>query len=95
MSLTHNRGMSERRRNHRTEVYWCAKISANQSLEDCVVRDVSFLGARLAFTSAPSIPDDFELAIDHLHMRRKCSVVWRSDAEIGVKFRNLLFVAAA
>lgn len=95
MFLVQYPGMSERRRNHRTEVYWCAKISADQPLRDCVVRDISFLGARLAFTSVADVPDDFELAIDQLHMRRKCSVVWRSEAEIGVKFRNLLFVAAA
>jgi len=87
--------MSERRRNHRTQVYWCAKISANQSLQDCVIRDISFLGARLAFASATDVPDDFELAIDQVHMRRRCSVVWRSEMEIGVKFRNLVFVAAA
>jgi len=87
--------MSERRRNHRAQVYWCAKISANQSLQHCVVRDISFLGARLAFGSDTDVPDEFELAIDQVHMQRRCSVVWRSETEIGVKFRNLLFVAAA
>ena len=86
--------MSERRRNHRTQVYWCVKISANKSLQDCVVRDISFLGARLAFGSDTDVPDEFELAIDQVP-RRRCSVVWRSETEIGVKFKNLLFAAAA
>jgi hypothetical protein len=80
--------MSERRRTHRTEVEWCAKILANQSLQRCVVRDVSFLGARLAFSSTADVPDDFELALHQMHMQRRCSVVWRSETEIGVKFSN-------
>ena len=86
--------MSERRRNHRTEVQWCAKIAANQSLQGCVIRDISFLGARLALASAADLPNDFELAIHQVHMQRSCSVVWRSETEIRVKFRNLLFVSA-
>jgi len=93
--------MSERRRTHRTEVDWCARILANQSPHSCVVRDISYLGARLALTGALDVPHDFELAIRQVHMlrqvhmQRSCTVVWRAETEIGVKFRNLPFGAAA
>jgi len=87
--------MSERRRTYRTEVHWCAKIAANQSPQDCVVRDISYLGARLAFIGTAGVPDAFELALDALHMRRSCRVVWRSHTQIGVQFQESSFHRAA
>jgi len=87
--------MPERRRVHRTQVYWCAQIVLDQSCQDCVVRDISSLGARLAFISTAAIPETFELTVDEAHLRRRCRVVWRSDSQIGVEFQESLFHHAA
>jgi hypothetical protein len=78
--------MQERRRVRRIAVFKCAKIAINGSLRDCVVRDLSSLGARLAFVSTAYIPDNFELTFDSAHTLRRCRVAWRSDNQVGVEF---------
>lgn len=87
--------MQERRRVRRTKVYKCAKISMNGSLRDCVVRDISSLGARLALMSTCSIPDKFGLTFDAAHTMRACRVAWRSPTEVGVEFCEAAFHSAA
>jgi hypothetical protein len=87
--------MHERRRARRVRVYKCAKISLNGSLRDCVVRDISSLGARLALVSTAFIPDDIALTFDNAHTLRACRVAWRSPTEIGVEFREASFRSAA
>jgi hypothetical protein len=87
--------MQERRRVRRTQVYKCAKISLNGSLRDCVVRDISSLGARLALVSTAYIPDEITLTFDHARTLRACRVAWRSPTEIGVEFREASFRPAA
>jgi hypothetical protein len=87
--------MHERRRVRRTQVYKCAKISMNGSLCDCVVRDISSLGERLAMMSTCSIPDRFSLTFDAAHTMRGCRVAWRSSTEIGVEFCEAAFHSAA
>jgi PilZ domain len=78
--------MDERRRVRRTRVYKGAKISMNASLADCIVRDMSSLGARLATMTACSIPDRFSLTFDTAGTTRACRVAWRSSTELGVEF---------
>ena len=87
--------MQERRRARRTPVYRCAKIWVNGSLRDCVVRDISSLGARLALLSTAYIPDQVSLTFDGAHTLRACRVAWRSTTEIGVEFREPAFRSAA
>jgi hypothetical protein len=87
--------MHERRRVRRTKVYKCAKIAMDGSLRDCVVRDISSLGARLALVSTCSIPDKFALTFDAAHTMRACRVAWRSATEIGVEFCEAAFRSAA
>lgn len=87
--------MSERRRVRRTQTFKCAKIELNGSLRDCVVRDISPLGARLAFVSTAYIPDDIALTFDSARTLRTCRVAWRSVTEIGVEFREAAFRPAA
>lgn len=87
--------MQERRRVRRTQTYKCAKITLNGSLRDCVVRDISSLGARLALVSTAYIPDDISLTFDNAHTLRACRVAWRSATEIGVEFREPSFRPAA
>jgi hypothetical protein len=86
--------MHERRRVRRTQVYKCAKIAMVGSLRDCVVRDISSLGARLALMSTCSIPDKFGLTFDAAHTMRACRVAWRSATEVGVEFCEAAFHSA-
>jgi hypothetical protein len=87
--------MQERRRARRIAMFKCAKIAIHGSLRDCVVRDLSSLGARLAFVSTAYIPDNFELTFDSAHTLRPCRIAWRSDTQIGVEFLGTSFHAAA
>jgi hypothetical protein len=87
--------MLERRRVRRTKCFKYAKISANGSLRDCVVRDISALGARLALVSTAYIPDDIALTFDSARTLRACRVAWRAATEIGVEFRENSFRSAA
>jgi methyl-accepting chemotaxis protein len=87
--------MQERRRVRRTQTYKCAKISLNGSLRDCVVRNISSLGARLALVSTAYIPDEIFLTFDNARTLRTCRVAWRSTTEIGVEFCETSFRPAA
>jgi hypothetical protein len=87
--------MRERRRVRRTQVFKSAKVSFNGSLRDCVVRDISSLGARLAFVSTAYIPEIISLTFDCARTLRACRVAWRSLTEIGVEFQGTSFSAAA
>ena len=82
--------MQEHRRFHRTQVYKAAKlITSFQGLvSDCIVRDISVNGARLALRTTAFIPDTFDLTFDAARTRRSCRVVWRGTTECGVEFRQ-------
>ncbi len=68
---------------------WIAVPKGNP--RNCVVSDVSETGARLAVSNNASVPDNFVLMLSRNGAaRRYCSVVWRRDAEIGVKFARSL-----
>lgn len=78
--------MDDRRRVRRSRIYKGAKILAGASLRDCVVRDISSLGARLAIESAGSIPDRFSLTFNTAGTERACRVAWRTSTQLGVEF---------
>jgi hypothetical protein len=80
---------TEKRRIQRTRVLKCAKIAMDQSLRDCLVRDISSLGVCVAFTSAARIPASFELTFDAGRTFRKCRVAWRSETQVGVEFQAI------
>lgn len=52
----------------------------------CTVRDISATGARLRVEGSISAPDTFELLIQLDGLEANCQVVWRSGADVGVKF---------
>jgi len=80
--------MLERRGIVRTRVLKGAKIVLNQrsSVIDCVVRNLTNLGACVHVRNAVSLPDRFELALGTLHTRRQCAVIWRAADSVGVAF---------
>ncbi len=87
--------MRERRRVRRTQVFKSAKITLHGTYRDCIVRDISSLGARLAFVSTAYIPDQFSLTFDAARTLRACRVAWRSNTEVGVEFKDGSFHSAA
>jgi hypothetical protein len=87
--------MQERRRIHRTQVFKAAKLFGHACAVDCVVRDISALGARLVLMSTAAVPGEFDLSFDSARTLRACRVIWRSPMEIGVQFKGGAFRAAA
>jgi len=53
---------------------------------DCVIRNLSEVGACLQLGSASGIPDQFILIIKPESIRRSCGVAWRRTNRIGVSF---------
>jgi hypothetical protein len=78
----------ERRRIQRTLVTISAKLIVNDrpSLVDCVVRDLTNVGACLELASARTVPDAFDLTFDSARSSRRCQVRWRSQDRVGVAF---------
>ena len=52
----------------------------------CTVRDISATGARLRVEGSVAAPDTFELLIALDGLEANCEVVWRREAELGVRF---------
>jgi hypothetical protein len=63
-----------------------AVFNANQSVIDCVMRDLSIGGARLACGTAARLPDAFQLVFLQEREMRDVRVAWRSLGEVGVQF---------
>lgn len=62
---------------------------------DCIVRDISVGGARLAMVSTAGISEKINLSFDGLHTIRPCRVVWRTLTDLGVEFTERTFRPAA
>jgi hypothetical protein len=79
----------ERRQGCRRSVRLTAMMvgTDGSGLGSCLMVDVSGGGARLAVKAADAVPDEFVLWLSpHGNVRRRCLVMWRSDAEIGIRF---------
>jgi hypothetical protein len=56
-------------------------------LGTCLVVDISAAGARLVVQASEGLPDQFTIVLSRNgQLRRPCSVVWRSEHAMGVKF---------
>lgn len=80
--------MSERRGNERVRTFLRGQITFNHRLAtmDCVVRDLSSSGARLALSQHGILPERFDLTIPHREVTYKCALRWRRPTEVGVVF---------
>lgn len=63
-----------------------AVFNANQSVLDCVMRDVSLGGARLHCTQAMQLPEQFQLIFMAEREMRDVRVAWRKHDQLGVAF---------
>ena len=84
-----NSSRSELRKSVRKRAHYQALIRfAGGVVEcDCALADVSDGGAKLAISSPHEIPDEFTLVLSERYkLIHRCSVVWRADGYIGVRF---------
>ncbi len=56
------------------------------SLIECIVRDLSGTGARIAFAHPIDVPREFELEIPSKSLSLWSRVIWSSGREHGVRF---------
>ena len=83
--------MKELRQYRRTKsflrglIYDCRKRGAM----DCMIRDLSEDGARIALSDTVALPDVIELDIPQRELRRRARVVWRRNDEVGLCFSQV------
>lgn len=79
---------TERRRSRRMRVLKRGKAMLHDNLVvfDCLIRDLSEGGARIAMDRAAMLPAGFRLAILGAGEAREVRVVWRRADEAGVEF---------
>ncbi|MBH5401064.1 PilZ domain-containing protein [Bradyrhizobium sp. CNPSo 4010] len=78
--------MNERRDKARHRVLKAGTIEFGGGAIDCTVRNLSATGAALDVTSPVGIPDHFTLFVQADGTHRRCTVVWRKEKRIGVRF---------
>lgn len=78
----------ERRETGRIRTFLRGRIIYNHraSTMDCLVRDLSMGGARLALSETATLPDVFELVVPQKSVTYRCNLRWRRTDEVGVVF---------
>lgn len=79
--------MAERRKHPRSRVLKSAKlILGSSSVIDCVVRNLTNIGARIVVQNTTTLPEHLHLTFDGGRSNRACKVVWRRLNETGLEF---------
>ncbi|MDO9440029.1 MAG: PilZ domain-containing protein, partial [Beijerinckiaceae bacterium] len=88
--------MSDKRKEARQRTFLKGRIIFNNgaSSMDCLVRDLSSIGARLALTETATLPDLFDLFIPQKERTYRASLRWRRTDGIGVAFVDETAAAA-
>ena len=82
--------MQERRKHQRLRVLKSAKlVFGNASVLDCVVRDLTTVGARIKIPNTIDLPQVFEMTFDGGRSIRSCRLVWRTSSRTGVEFSEM------
>ncbi len=76
----------ERRSRARHRVLKAGTIEFGGGAIDCTIRNLSDAGAALDVTSPVGIPERFTLLVQADGTHLACTVVWRKEKRIGVKF---------
>jgi len=82
-------GQERRKAKRRSLRYNAAVITFDGRLKrDCVIDDISAIGARLKIEAPKELPEEFVLLLSERgEARRRCKIAWRGAQEIGVRFR--------
>ena len=80
--------MDERRKAHRQRSYLGGLIAFNRerSTMNCLIRNVTDEGAKIAFSAAVTLPYEFDLSIERKGIQVRARTIWRKADEIGVLF---------
>jgi hypothetical protein len=79
-------GMYERRALPRQRVFKAGTIEFDGTGVDCIVRNISAIGAGLEVASPLGIPHEITLSIRSGEVRQHAYIVWRKEKRIGVAF---------
>ena len=84
--------LGDKRKAQRRQLRYTAWISLGpKKLQGCVVSDISDSGARLDVENSKTVPISFVLLLSRSGKpKRKCRLVWRKGAQIGVEFEKPL-----
>jgi hypothetical protein len=62
-------------------------IGDGSPVRPCTLWDVSEAGARISIEAPADVPKEFSLVLSaDGSVRRRCRVIWRSDAQIGARY---------
>ena len=79
--------MQERRKRPRLRVLKSAKLVLRKSsVFDCVVRDLTNVGAGIEIPNTIDLPEVLEMTFDGGRSIRPCRLVWRTFSRTGVEF---------
>jgi PilZ domain len=80
--------MSERRRGTRQKSFLngLVYVDKRRGAMNCLVRDLSEVGARIVFSGAVTLPRSFSLHIPQREQTFHAEVQWRRGDEIGLAF---------
>jgi hypothetical protein len=79
----------KRKSQRRAMRYTAWVVLAGNKLHGCILSDISDTGARIGVEDSKIIPDDFMLLLSgNGSARRRCRVVWRKPAQVGVTFER-------
>jgi PilZ domain len=79
--------MQERRMRPRLRVLKSAKfVIGKSSVFDCVVRDLTNVGAGVEIPNAIDLPEVLDMTFDGGRSIRPCRLVWRKCFRTGVEF---------
>lgn len=83
--------MSERRASWRNRSFLQGRIYYNnrRASIDCLIREISDIGARLEFSETIAVPEAMELYIPHKQEIRRVRAQWRTGDEMGVAFEGV------
>jgi PilZ domain len=77
----------DRRKEQRSPTYLGGTLSFNKRLStaDCLVRNTSPSGAKIALPNTRFVPDEFDLVIPQWHAEYRMRVVWRRQDQLGIE----------
>ena len=83
--------MLDRRKEQRRRVYFGGRIIADtrDQVADCIVRDRSAHGAKLALHQAAFLPDEFALQVPRQQSEIRVKTRWRRLGEVGVELASV------
>lgn len=80
--------MEDRRKGQRGPTYLAAQIAFNgrASTIDCLVKNLSSQGAKIAFGDGVAIPVEFDVTIRRRAETRRARIMWRNETQAGIHF---------